>query len=357
MRNTVFSYQNSTELHLGTLPKKYADFCLAVFSNIREKCSITKEKLKQTSFLTAVSGGSDSLAMLAVFAACRQYFGYGLQAVHYNHGIRQESNTEEVLVAEICARLNVPCIIGRGNTPQYAQISKIGLEEAGRNLRYGFFAEQQTKFPGSLLCTAHHADDLCEDVLMRLIRGTVWPHLAGLAYFDPERNLLRPLLHYRKEELREFIDTLNLPHAEDPSNSDQTFMRNRVRHTLMPLLQKENPKFIGQILKLKQSAEYDEEHFRHETENILLNIKKDSEADNHFSLPLSALQDKDKAVRMHCYHALLKKMPSSHAIHETFERLDKAVMQNKGGSVFKFSGNVRISIENSRLNCFLNPSA
>lgn len=354
MSEKVFSYTDNIPLHLGSLNKKNADFCLNVFKTIQEKCRLTKSDLQKTTFLLAVSGGSDSVAMLAVFAACRQYFGYKLHAAHFNHGIRKESTAEEKLVQTICAKLDVSCTTEQGNTPFFAQQQKIGLEEAGRKLRYQFFEDLQKQYPHCILCTAHHADDLAEDVLMRLIRGSVWPHLAGLAYYDPERSLLRPHLYSTKKDLLEFVTALHLPYAYDSSNTDTAFMRNRIRHTVMPLFQQENPNFLQQIIKLNQNADYDNQHFQQEINTVLQDLKTTAEQNNTcLYLPIQTLQNKDKAVRLHSYHALLKKMPQTHPINATFEQLDKAVMQNKGGSIFKFSGNIRMSIQNGKLCCFV----
>lgn len=358
MSEKEFSYTDNIPLHLGSLNKKNADFCLNVFNTIQEKCRLTKNDLQKTTFLLAVSGGSDSVAMLAIFAACRQYLGYTLHAAHFNHGIRKESTAEEELVQNVCAKLNVPCTAERGNTPVFAQQQKIGLEEAGRKLRYRFFADLQKQYPRCILCTAHHADDLAEDVLMRLIRGSIWPHTAGLAYYDPDRSLLRPHLYSTKKDLLEFVTALHLPYASDSSNADTAFMRNRIRHTVMPLLLQENPNFLRQIIKLNQSAEYDSQHFQQEINAVFRHLSGTAEQNGTcLYLPIQTLQDKDKAVRLHCYHALLKKMPQTHPINATFEQLDKAVMQNKGGSMFKFAGNIRMSVQNGKLCCFIKTNA
>lgn len=347
-----FLFENNTNLHLAALAAKQSRFCLNIIKTILQKLRIDTDRLKETNFLLAVSGGIDSVAMLAVFCAGRQYFGYNLKAVHFHHGIRKESDGEEILFQKLCTRLQIPFEIGRGNTPNYAKEHKIGLEEAGRILRYRFFRETGQKYENCILCTAHHADDLCEDILMRLIRGSAWPQLGGMAYYDESRRLLRPFLYTPKRELIDFVHELHLPYAEDKSNADTNFTRNRIRHSILPLLKAENPKFLESAVKLKLNAEYDQEHFTREVQNVMQFLIKDKE----YSLALEHLQKKDKSVRMHCYHYLLKQLGQGHPLNIIFEKLDTAVMQNRGNAVFKFSDNVRMTIRKNRLVCFVKPN-
>lgn len=343
-----FDFHNTCPLHLGSLAPKQVKFCLSVFRCLQEKLPFLEKNLQNCTFLLAVSGGIDSVAMLAIFAACQQYFGYKIKAAHFNHGIRKASFAEEELMQKICTRLAVPLVIERGDTPLYAKEHKMGLEEAGRILRYNFFERLQNKKDKTILCTAHHAQDLCEDVIMRLIRGSVWPQLAGMPYFDEKRRLLRPLLYVTKKELADFLIALNFPHTQDESNTDEQFMRNRVRKNIIPLLEQENPQFYQNIIKLNQNAVYDNLHFQKEVNKVLTHLE---ENEQDLRLPISALQEQDKTIRMHCYHALIKKLGQGHAINASFENLDHAVMKNHGNTCIKFSDNVRLRIQNNTLIC------
>lgn len=349
-----FNFHNTCPLHLASIETKQAKFCLAVFHTLQEKLPYLQKNQQNQTFLLAVSGGIDSLAMLAIFAACQKHFGYQLRVAHFNHGIREESLAEEELMQTICRRLAIPLTIERGNTPLYAKEHKIGLEEAGRILRYTFFSALQNQTKNTILCTAHHANDLCEDVLMRLLRGSVWTQVAGMPYFDEERQLLRPLLYVTKKELTDFLLPLGFPFAEDISNSNEHFLRNRVRKNIIPLLEQENPQFYQNIIKLNQNAHYDEMHFQKEVTAIFSRLEETARG---FSLPIAILQKKDKTIRMHTYHVLLKKMGQGHAINASFERLDKAVMKNQGNTLFKFSNHARMQIMNNKLYCFIKTTA
>lgn len=349
-----FNFHNSCPLHLGSISAKQAKFCLKIFHGMQEKLPPLQGKVQNYTFLLAVSGGIDSVAMLAIFSACQRHFGYTLHVAHFNHGIREASFAEEKLMQDICKRLAVPLTIERGSTPLYAKEHKIGLEEAGRILRYAFFTSLQKKQENTILCTAHHANDLCEDVLMRLIRGSVWTQVAGMPYFDEERQLLRPLLYATKQELADFLLPLGFPFAEDESNKDEQFLRNRVRKNIIPLLEKENPHFYQNIIKLNQNAHYDEIYFQNEVNTIFTHLE---ETEQGLSLPVAVLQKKGKTIRMHTYRALLNKTGQGHAINANFENLDRAVMKNQGKSLIKFSQNARMQVMNNKLYCFIKATA
>lgn len=345
-----FNFHNSCPLHLASISAKQAKFCLAVFHDMQEKLPFLQNSLQNYSFLLAVSGGIDSAAMLAIFAACQRHFGYQLHVAHFNHGIREASFAEENLMQDICRRLAVPLTIERGSTPQFAKERKTGLEEAGRILRYQFFAALQKKTKNTILCTAHHANDLCEDVLMRLLRGSVWTKVAGMPYFDEKRQLLRPLLYVTKQELKDFLLPLDFPFAEDESNKDEQFLRNRVRKNIIPLLEKENPQFYQNIIKLNQNARYDDIFFQQQIHAIFSFLEENAQ---FFSLPLAILQEKEKTIRMHTYHALLNKLGQGHAVNANFENLDRAIMKNQGNTLFKFSNHARMQIRDNKLYCFI----
>ena len=350
---TYYTYtNNATTLHLGSLKPKMARFALSILNSTINELNISS--LKNKHIILAVSGGVDSIAMLGIFVSCQQYFNYTLHVCHYNHGIRKESDNEEKLIQELCKHFNLPYSIEKGNVPSFAQEKKIGLEEAGRILRYEFFAKCIQEQNAFCFCTAHHAQDLCEDVLMRLIRGTSWPKLAGMPSYDPKRKLLRPLLSIQKQELINFVQELSLPFAQDESNFDLSFQRNRIRHTILPLLEKENPQFYKNILKLKENAKYDTEFFEKNLQHLKNTlIYKNQE----FSIPIHELQKQDKTIRLHFYHYLLEKLTQGHANNDTFERIDNAILHNKGNTEFKFSQQARFKIKNSFLIAYLKTNA
>ena len=197
----------------------------------------------------AVSGGADSVALLWGLYLIKDKLQIELSAAHYNHGLRgAESDRDEVFVRALCDRFDIPLQVGRGQVVPGPK----GLEAAARDARYAFLET----LPGKI-ATAHTADDNAETVLMHLIRGTGLKGLGGIA---PVRGrLIRPMLNVTRQQVVAFLQEYNLTWVEDSSNGEDAFLRNRVRHHVMPLLQKENPCFAVNTSATAQRLRQDEE--------------------------------------------------------------------------------------------------
>ena len=187
--------------------------------------------------IAAVSGGADSVAMLFALYLLRDELGITLEAAHFNHQLRgAESDRDEAFVTDFCGRYCIPLHLGSGRIVS----GKKGLEAAARDARYAFLRS----LPGKV-ATAHTADDNAETVLMRLIRGT---GLKGLGAIAPvSGNVIRPMLTVTRDDVEAFLEEYALPHVEDSSNAEDDFLRNRIRHGILPLMRAENPR-IGENL-------------------------------------------------------------------------------------------------------------
>ena len=187
--------------------------------------------------IAAVSGGADSVAMLFALYLLRDELGITLEAAHFNHHLRgAESDRDEAFVTDFCGRHCIPLHMGSGRIVS----GKKGLEAAARDARYAFLRS----LPGKV-ATAHTADDNAETVLMRLIRGT---GLKGLGAIAPvSGNVIRPMLTVTRDDVEAFLEEYALPHVEDSSNAEDDFLRNRIRHGILPLMRAENPR-IGENL-------------------------------------------------------------------------------------------------------------
>ncbi len=185
----------------------------------------------------AVSGGADSMALLWGMYLLKDKLNIHLSAAHFNHGLRgAESDADEAFVREFCHRYDIPLTVGRGCvTP-----GKKGLEAAARDARYAFF----TTLPGKI-ATAHTADDNAETMLMHLIRGTGLKGLGGIAPVNGA--VIRPMLHITRQQVLAFLEEYHIPYREDSSNQTDDFLRNRLRHHVMPLLRAENPKICENL--------------------------------------------------------------------------------------------------------------
>ena len=197
----------------------------------------------------AVSGGADSMALLWAMYLLKDSLQIQLSAAHFNHGLRgEESDRDEAFVRQFCQDYQIPVTVGSGKvTP-----GNKGLEAAAREARYGFFAT----LPGKI-ATAHTADDNAETVLMHLVRGTGLKGLGGIAPING--NLIRPMLDITRQEVLDFLQEYSIPFVEDSTNDEDAFLRNRMRHHVMPLLKQENPKLAENVSSLAQDLRYEEE--------------------------------------------------------------------------------------------------
>ena len=200
--------------------------------------------------ICAVSGGADSVALLFALYLLKGKLKIQLEAAHFNHQLRgEESQRDENFVREFCARYDIPLHVGGARV----QPGKKGLEAAARDARYAFFGTMDGK-----IATAHTADDNAETVLLHLIRGTGLKGLGGIA---PQRGkLIRPMLSVTRQEVEAFLNEWSLPHVEDSSNETDAFLRNRIRHHVMPILQEENPKIGENLSKMALRLRLDEEY-------------------------------------------------------------------------------------------------
>lgn len=198
--------------------------------------------------ICAVSGGADSVAMLFALYLLREKLGITLEAAHFNHNLRgEESLRDETFVRELCARYEIPLHVASGEIHP----GKKGLEAAARDARYAFLES----LPGKI-ATAHTADDNAETILMHLVRGTGLKGLGGIA---PQRGkLIRPMLGITRREVEDFLAQWHLPHVEDSTNETDAFLRNRLRHHVMPLLAAENPRMAENLSQMALRLREDE---------------------------------------------------------------------------------------------------
>ena len=213
---------------------------------IREEHLIAPED----TIICAVSGGADSVALLFALYLLKDKLNIRLEAAHFNHHLRgEESRRDEDFVRDFCARYEIPLHVGG----EQVQPGKKGLEAAARDARYAYLQSLDGK-----IATAHTADDNAETVLLHLIRGTGLKGLGGIA---PRRGkLIRPMLCVTRQEVEGFLRQWCLPHVEDSSNVSDAFLRNRIRHHVMPLLRQENPRIGENLSRMALRLRLDEEY-------------------------------------------------------------------------------------------------
>ncbi|MBI9078213.1 MAG: tRNA lysidine(34) synthetase TilS [Pseudodesulfovibrio sp.] len=314
---------------LQDLPPKWAHFCLHVEKFIAEDLNID---LIGKSIVTAFSGGADSTCLLLIMQYLALKNGGRVVAVHLNHNLRLEAAEDSRWVQSVCDAMGIKYVVESKDIRALAQECSIGLEEAGRNARYELFQQVMIASSADYLAVGHHLDDLCEDVLMRLTRGTGWPGLSGMAGYDPARNLIRPLLLTSKTTLMEFLTDIHLEWREDASNTDSEWARNRIRNNVLPLFMKENPNFHESIARLWKLGRIEEHYWATRTTNISDTLSNE------------ILKDAHQALRLRLYKASLDKHGQGQALANTLFKLDRAWLENRVGSKFQFPGNKTAAI-------------
>jgi tRNA(Ile)-lysidine synthase len=203
--------------------------------------------------LVAVSGGADSTAALAALAALRVEYGFYLYALHVDHALRgSESRADAVAVDVLCKEFDIPCrIVNAAEGLIEKEARRIGLEAAARNFRHAVLRDEVERLNARFIIIAHNRDDMLENVLLRILRGS---GPAGLAAM-PERNgrILRPLITVNRAGIMEYLLKRGLSWREDSSNNDERYLRNRIRRRLAPLLDEYFPDWRQAVAALAET--------------------------------------------------------------------------------------------------------
>lgn len=195
--------------------------------------------------LAAVSGGPDSVCLAHYLAARAKREGFSLFLIHFHHGLRgRAADADARFVLKLGQTLGVPTTAQRLPVKALAAERGLGLEEAGRKLRYKALASRARRLKCGKVATGHQLDDQAETVLLHLLRGT---SLCGVGGIPPRRplapgvELIRPLLPLTREDVRAYLTVHGLKSREDKSNKDPKFTRNWVRKEVIPLLESRVP--------------------------------------------------------------------------------------------------------------------
>ncbi|MBI4595540.1 MAG: tRNA lysidine(34) synthetase TilS [Candidatus Tectomicrobia bacterium] len=202
--------------------------------------------------LLAVSGGADSVALLYILYHLREELSITLSVAHLNHDLRgEESERDAAFVKAMAGNLNLPVIVEKRSVKAFQKNGKISLEEAARKVRYRFLSEISLREHCQKIALAHSANDQAETVLMKLLRGAGLQGLSGIA--PVKGPFIRPLIDIERPEIEGFLNKEHILFRTDSTNFDTTYLRNRVRLELLPLLkQKFNPQIIRHLKQLSE---------------------------------------------------------------------------------------------------------
>lgn len=269
--------------------------------------------------ICAVSGGADSIALLWALYLLKEKLGIELSAAHFNHRLRGvESDRDEQFVRDFCNGYGIPLFVSSGNVVA----GKKGLEAAARDARYAFLRS----LPGKI-ATAHTADDNAETVLMHLVRGT---GLKGLGAIAPVNGkVIRPMLGITRVEVEAFLEEYHVEHITDSSNGTDAFLRNRLRHHVMPLLKEENPKLAENLSAMALRLRQDEDALRRMASDTPLSI--------------SALRQEMPAVRSRVLEQFLKESGVKEPEAEHIALAEALIFSDNPSARGNFPGGVTIS--------------
>ena len=295
--------------------------------------------------IVGVSGGADSMALLHALHTWPEE-GLRVFAVHVHHGLRgREADRDEALVRDYCAANDIPLEIVHADVRAFASQKRCGLEEAGRQVRYAAFEELRERYGGDYIATAHTASDAVETMLMHLVRGT---GVSGLVGIPAKRGcVVRPLLSCSRQEVEDYCAAKGIPYITDSTNADTTFMRNRIRHELLPALRALNPSIDSALLRLRDSAVKDETVWQRMAEQALVVDRADNSVD------CASFSQQPLSVRVRMWKRLLAQCGCYSFTEKHIDALEVALCANRG-TVYLPDGYF-VMVSSNRIRCFDKP--
>ena len=206
--------------------------------------------------LVGLSGGADSVCLLHFLHYLSKEKHFRLAALHVNHGLRgQEALADQQFCKKLCASLEIEFFSRKANVKKVANTLKLSPEHAARKARYEVFVKTARQIGATQVALAHHSDDQAETFLLNLLRGTRAKGLAGMPLrraLAKGIEIIRPLLCVTRQEIEEYLTQNHLSHVTDKTNFDETFTRNWIRQTLLPLLETKQPQIRKHLCQIAQ---------------------------------------------------------------------------------------------------------
>jgi tRNA(Ile)-lysidine synthase len=217
-------------------------------TSFEEKLINKIKKFSNKKILVAFSGGKDSVALLHFLKDWRAFFNLDLAAVHVNHNLRSSAIKDEDFCKSFCEKFNLPLFVEMVDVKEYVNKTGSSIEEASRVLRYKRLYEVLSRLNYDYLLVAHNKDDLVESFFIKIFQGASIFHLEG---FNNEYKIERPMLCINTAEILEYINNYSIKYIIDETNYDNRFLRNWVRHNLIPVINEKNGAFLNNIRSLQ----------------------------------------------------------------------------------------------------------
>ena len=300
----------------------------------------------------AVSGGPDSLCMLDILNKIKNEnkINFDFVVAHVNHMIREEAIGEERFVEKFCEKIDTKCYIKRIDVKNYAHNKKVGTEEAGRTLRYEFFAEILEKTGSNKIAIAHNKNDRVETIIMNILRGT---GLSGLKGIEPKRGnkFIRPLIEIDRQEIECYCEKENLNPRIDKSNFENIYTRNKVRNIIIPYIKEEfNPNIIETVTRLSDVIVDEDRFLNNLTKEVYENILNEKQ-EKEIVLELKEFNKQDKVIKNRIIlYTITELMGSSKGIEKIhIEDIIKLCANNIGNKFLLPNKNLKVLVKNKKI--------
>jgi len=286
--------------------------------------------------LVGLSGGADSVALLATLNHLRPACGIAITAAHFNHKTRaSESERDEAFVRTLCKSIGVALICG--SLKDAKRPRGISVEDYLRRNRYEFLEKARRKAAATRIALGHHQGDQAETVLMNVIRGA---GLNGLCGIPPVRNagtLIRPLIDCSRREIVDYLAAVGLSFVDDSSNTDERFLRNRIRFSLMPELEKRFNPAIGETLcRLADVIRTENDYIKEQAQIRLSRWREGRGLDKPLEIPIAELVGLHPALQRRAILEITRDLSAEDAaigLEHVEAVLDMAGGANPGGSL------------------------
>lgn len=271
--------------------------------------NIIKHKLIKTgdTVIVGVSGGYDSMVLLDILMELKNAMGIEIVVAHVNHMLRGgEADGDEAHVREYAVDHGLDFVLEKRSMEELAESEGISSEDAGRRIRYEFFASLAGKYDNSVIAVAHNMNDQAETILLNLLRGTGLKGLTGMKFKSD--NIIRPLLNISREEIEEYAEEHGIQHREDSTNIQNIYRRNSIRNELIPFITREyNPDFNRTIFRMTEILADQEEIIEHITEKSLDQILIEDSSES-FTIIKADFNKLEPAIRKNIIRLIINRL-------------------------------------------------
>lgn len=304
---------------------------------------------KNDSIVVGVSGGPDSMTLLSILLKLKEEFNLKIYVVHVNHMLRENAIKDEEYVKEFCEKNNIEMFIKKANISEIAKKEKIGLEEAGRNIRYNFFEEVLKNTKSNKIAIAHNLNDKAETIIMNTLRGS---GVSGLKGIEAKRKkYIRPLIEIERYEIEKYCIENKINPRHDESNDDNTYTRNKIRNIVIPYIKNEfNPNIIKTLNRLSEIIKEEDEYVQSETEKIFKEILLTDEK-NKIEFDPRKFNEQEKVIQKNLILLAIKKVKgSTQGIEKVnIDDIIKLCNNNIGNKLIRPVKQLEIGIKNKRI--------